>query len=153
METGRGARAPFFPWDKCHTWWPCGCECYQRTEVGNDGDVASDGRAMKCDVDADNDKPAFRRAVKWSMFGRATFNREGTRIRKSGHAFPDATRIMNKRARYTRRESELDDGAEGWCTAVRFFNNSAYFERLFCRVEECDHVTREHYKVRRLASC
>ena len=73
----------------------------------------------------DNNKPAIRRAVKRRMLRRATFNCEGTRIIKGGHAFPDAGRIMNKCVRGTGRESKVDDGAEGWCSAVRFFNDSA----------------------------
>ncbi len=106
---------------------------------------------MNPDATGDNDKSAFRPVVKRNTFGRATFNREGTRIRISGHTFPCAVRIMNKRVRCTRRESKVDDGAEGWCTAVRFFNDSAYFERRFRRVEECDRVTRDHYKARHQA--
>lgn len=101
---------------------------------------------MSSDSNDDNNKPVSRRAVKRRMFGRATFNHEGRRIRKSGHAFPDAGRITNKRFRCTRRLSKVDDGAEGWRTAVRFFNDSAYFERRSFLVEASDRVTRDHFK-------
>jgi hypothetical protein len=151
FKTGRGARTPVFPRDKCHTWWSCGYECHQRTEVGNDGDMCRSGRATNSHGNGDNNKPTIRRGVKRRVLRRATFKCEGTRIMKSGHAFPDARRMMNKSVRCTRRESKVDDGAEGWCTAVRFFNNSAYFEGLFCRVEASDRVSRHHHKARRPA--
>jgi hypothetical protein len=80
---------------------------------------------MISDENVDNDKPAFRRTVKWRILGRATFNCERTRIRMRGDAFPDAGSIIDRCVRCTRRQSEVDDGAEGWRTVVRFFNDSA----------------------------
>jgi len=78
-----------------------------------------------CNVHNDSDKPLISRVVKRDTSWRATFDHDGRSIGISGNSFSDAVRITGRYPRCKRWQSKADEGAKGWGTAVRFFDDPA----------------------------
>jgi hypothetical protein len=124
--------------------------CYQCADVGHDSERSN--RKVVAKADGKGDNPLFRRVVERMTSGRPTLNHEGRCARVDRHLFREAVGIRDARPRCERRQSKADESAQRWCVALRFFDDSAYFERCAIIIDEGNRVMREHCTAQRPGS-